>query len=83
VSAINIVFDGPPGPVSGRFIEVENDEGASIGVGQWIERDNGWWVLRITEIPGQFKIEDYAMMCDHGLIICARCDLIPDSWRPQ
>ena len=50
--AINIVFDGPPAHEAGRFVEVEDDAGASISVGQWIERPDGHWVLRITEIPG-------------------------------
>ena len=30
---IDIVFDGPPGPVVGRFVEV---------------RDDGFWVLRVV-----------------------------------
>ena len=49
--AINIIFDGPPGPESGRFVEVEDDDGKSITIGEWIERDDGYWVLRITELP--------------------------------
>jgi len=49
--AINIVFDGPPGPESGRFVEVETDDGKSINAGQWIERSDGFWVLRITALP--------------------------------
>lgn len=45
---IDIVFDGPPGPESGRFIEVEDPAtGASISIGKWIKRDDGYWVLRI------------------------------------
>lgn len=38
---IDVVFDGPPGHVSGRFVEVENPDGASISVGDWIERLDG------------------------------------------
>ncbi len=38
MSEVYIRFDGPPGPVSGRFIEVERD-GASISFGEW--RDDG------------------------------------------
>ena len=38
MSEVYIRFDGPPGPVSGRFIEVERD-GASISIGEW--RDDG------------------------------------------
>ena len=49
--AINILFDGPPAPESGRFVEVETDDGKSINAGEWIERDDGLWALRITELP--------------------------------
>lgn len=44
---IDIVFDGPPSHKSGRFIEVENGKGESISVGEWLERGDGLWVLRI------------------------------------
>ena len=49
MSAINIIFDGPPSHESGRFVEVETDGGESVGVGQWIKREDGLWSLRITE----------------------------------
>jgi len=45
---INIIFDGPPGPEAGRFVEVEDDDGNSIRVGEWCERTNGLWALRIA-----------------------------------
>jgi hypothetical protein len=45
---IDIVFDGPPGPEAGRFVEVENDTGASISIGEWVQRPDGYWVLRIN-----------------------------------
>lgn len=48
---INIIFDGPPSHESGRFVEVETDDGKSISVGEWIEREDGLWALRITELP--------------------------------
>ena len=44
---INIIFDGPPGPESGRFVEVETDDGKSISIGTWIERKDGLWALKI------------------------------------
>jgi len=44
---VDVVFDGPPGPTCGRFVEVENDAGASIAFGEWIQRDDGFWALRI------------------------------------
>jgi hypothetical protein len=49
--AINIVFDGPPGPEAGRFVEVETDDGESIKIGEWEERPDGLWALRITQLP--------------------------------
>jgi hypothetical protein len=44
---IDVVFDGPPGPESGRFVEVEDMQGHSINAGEWIDRGDGLWVLRI------------------------------------
>ena len=44
---IDIICDGPPSHQSGRFVEVENSAGQSISVGQWVERTDGYWALRI------------------------------------
>lgn len=44
---IDIVFDGPPSAESGRFVEVENAHGQSIRAGEWIDRGDGYWALRI------------------------------------
>lgn len=52
-AAINIVFDGPPGPEGPRFIEVETDDGRSIRVGEWQRRQDGNWGLRIAALPLQ------------------------------
>jgi len=49
--AINIIFDGPPGPEGGRFVEVETDDGKSIDAGKWIKRADGLWALRIVSLP--------------------------------
>jgi hypothetical protein len=48
--AINIVFDGPPSHQSGRVVEVETDDGQSINIGEWLERPDGNWVLRIDNV---------------------------------
>ena len=54
---INIVFDGPPEETPGRFVEVEDEHGFGVNVGEWqryprrsdpLLRD--WWVLQI-EVP--------------------------------
>jgi len=44
---LDIVFDGPPGHESGRFVEVEDPSGKSVSAGEWIDRGNGFWALRI------------------------------------
>ncbi len=44
---IDIVFDGPPSHEAGRFVEVENEQGASINFGEWVHRSDGYWALRI------------------------------------
>ena len=46
---IDIVFDGPPSHQCGRLIEVEDQDGKSVSIGEWIERGDGNWALRITE----------------------------------
>jgi len=45
--AINIIFDGPPDNNSPHFVEVEDDSGSSIRIGEWIKRED-YWALRIT-----------------------------------
>ena len=50
---IDIVFDGPPGPESGRFVEVENENGQSVNLGEWIQRPDGYSALRFG--PGTLE----------------------------
>ena len=51
--SIDIVFDGPPSHESGRFVEVEDEHRRGIRIGEWIERDDGLWALRIPD-PREF-----------------------------
>ena len=39
-----IRFDGPPGPESCRFVELEVD-GQSVGMGSWEDQGDGTWLL--------------------------------------
>lgn len=50
---IDIVFDGPPGATSGRFVEVENSRRESINCGEWMKRDDDYWVLRVPQASEQ------------------------------
>lgn len=51
-TTIDIVFDGPPGPVAGRFIETETPDGKGVGLGEWIDRGDGTWALRLL-VPSE------------------------------
>lgn len=48
--SLHIVFDGPPSPDSGRFVEVEDASGRSVRIGAWRERADGLWELVIPAI---------------------------------
>ncbi len=50
---LDVVFDGPPSHEPGRFVEVENMDGASVRVGEWIDRGDGYWALRLRVIREQ------------------------------
>lgn len=44
---IDVVFDGPPDHDMPRFVEVEDEFGKSIRAGEWVERPDGFWYLRL------------------------------------
>lgn len=47
IMPVYIVFDGPPGPESGRFVEVEDMHGNSVDSGRarWTHCPDGYWRL--------------------------------------
>ena len=47
MKAINIVLDFAD-PTSPIFVEIENDEGASVKIGEYSTGDDGYMYLRIT-----------------------------------
>lgn len=51
----DIVFDGPPAHESGRFVEVEDASGASIEFGEWVERADGYWALRVKSLAAAWE----------------------------
>ncbi len=55
---LDVVFDGPPSHESGRFVEVENLEGFSVGAGEWINRGNGFWALRLPVLRAALRGEE-------------------------
>lgn len=69
---IDVVFDGPPSHESGRFVEVEDPAGKSISAGEWIDRGNGLWALRI-----QRTFEPACRYCAAGVPVEGE----NDNWR--
>lgn len=47
VTHMDIVFDRAPGHDAPRFVEVEDENGRGISVGEWVIRADGLWALRI------------------------------------
>lgn len=45
--SIEIIFDGAPGVDAGRFVEVEDEGGSGMSIGEWIDRKDGTWALRL------------------------------------
>jgi hypothetical protein len=57
MKVVDIIFDGPPSPVSGRFVEVEDTETrCSLSVGKWVKLEDGLWALRL-KVDETFKGE--------------------------
>lgn len=52
MTAISIIFDGPPDHHGPRFVEIENKQGKSIRIGDWRPdprpEHEGYWNLRIS-----------------------------------
>lgn len=81
MSYVDIVFDGPPTHEPGRFVEVENSEGVSIRFGEWVERTDGFWALRLQgydqngdRYPAA-ALHHHEALYDNGVLtrICLRC----------
>ena len=68
---IDIVFDGPPAHESGRFVEVEDPTGASISVGQWLQRPDGYHVLRLFSLEPNYRCPVHGLI--EGSDECPRC----------
>lgn len=51
MSYIDVVFDGPPSHESGRFVECEAPDGSRVSAGEWAQRPDGLWRMRIEIMP--------------------------------
>jgi len=51
VREIHVICDRPPGRDMPTLIEVEDEHGHGIDVGEWRERPDGYWELVLRTIP--------------------------------
>ena len=58
---VDVVFDGPPDHHAPRFVEVEDAAGRSIKVGEWVDRGDGTWALRLPTVPGLSEFREELM----------------------
>ena len=65
---IAVVFDGPPANESGRFIEVEDSSGASIAAGEWHDRGDGTWELRLGRAQKRTVLGFVVVGRDGGMV---------------
>lgn len=91
---LHVVFDGPPGPVAGRFVETENADGQGVGVGRWEERGKYWHLIlpgRLApeapeasdqhEPPPLALVEKLAqLIADQGYHLPASARLVAEDW---
>ena len=52
---IRIIF-AEDGPIDLTFVEVENEAGKSISVGEWVNDGDGLWALEIKELPNEDNV---------------------------
>lgn len=69
---VDIVFSLPPDHRSPRFIEVEDVQGRSVRLGNWVNRGDGTWALRITE--ADFVAAEQLMADGEATLAVAECD---------
>ena len=44
---VDVVFDGPPGPEAPASSKWKTSRGAPSSTGEWVQRSDGSWALRI------------------------------------
>lgn len=76
MSELRVVFDGPPGPEGGRFVECENARGESVTVGEWRKRDDGRWELLLdqAEVHPMFTSTQFLEDEDAAFLMLASTD---------
>jgi len=78
VEYIDVLFDGPPSPDT-RLVEVEGPSKASVKAGEWVDRGEGFWALRIR--PSDIsRIDDKLLTAAPALLeMCKRiASRLPD-----
>ena len=73
--AVYVVFDGPPGPESGRFVDVETRNGRGLSVGEWSQRGNYWTLGPVYSAPPQ----SFQTRVHHWMMACFGAEIAADK----
>lgn len=87
---LKVVFDGPPAPESGRFIEVEREDGSSVCAGEWEDLQDGTWALWLRVIDEDVFVRHtmgdgptYAQPTDPPMGIGGHAETVHDIHIPR
>lgn len=80
---LDIVFDGPPEHVAGRFVDVEDAQGRGIKFGDWVDRPDGYWALRfdLDSIRAEAWDEGHGAPCDKWVVEEMCREFHPNPYR--
>lgn len=85
---LHIIFDGPPGPEAGRFVEVETADGQSIRAGEWRQIGDYWHLVILrSPAPGAEAMREaeqggepaHSRWNEDGVDYCGGCG----RWMPE
>ena len=64
---MDVMFDGPPGPESGRLIEVHDAKtGESIAWGEWLDNGDGTWSLIGPALIDDSELDPGELLREHA-----------------
>ena len=70
---LHIVFDGPPGPEAGRFVEVETASSRGVRAGRWEARGDYWHLILtpadFARLQADQRLRTPGMCMECGLIV--------------
>jgi len=64
-----------------QLFVVTNERGYADKISPPTPAEKAKIIKELAETVISPRIEQVANLCDHGFVLCARCDMIPSSWK--